>query len=153
MTDTDYEIDIRSIDTDYTTTLPRDVGEQIDAKTTVSLSTITVTVALKWDRRREQQSETLEVPFTVDHGDETVRAKSVGDAYGEVESLSVERLLVALTAAEQAVARLLDGLPTGLILRPIEERWPLGEVTEEPVDVIHDEQSFAAEGVLLEDVE
>jgi hypothetical protein len=151
MSERDYEIDIRSIDTEYDTTLARDVGEEIDAATTVSLATITVTVQVRWRDGSNVRRDTFEIPFVADHEMAAVEARSVGDAYGAPESLSVERLLLAMRAAEQTVARLLDELPTGLTLKPVEERWPLGGVTDEPVDVVHDETTFPPREVALDD--
>ena len=119
---TDYEIDIRSIDTDYTTTLPRDVNEHIDPETTVSPRSIVVTVKVEWDSNRDRRSETFEIGFRVDHADGIVEAKAVGDAFSEVDSMGVGRVLVALDAAERAVWALLEEIGLDYHLRQTTDR-------------------------------
>lgn len=119
---TDYEIDIRSIDTEYTTTLPRDVNKKIDPATTLSLRQVTVTVKLSWRSSGDHYHEAFEIPFRVDHTEELVEAKSIGDAYGERESLRVQRVLVALGAAERAVAGLLSEISLPYSLRRTTDR-------------------------------
>lgn len=103
MSDTDYDLDVRSIDPEYTTTLPRDVNEKIDAATTLSLSTISVTVNLSWRANGDHYRRTYEIPFRVDHDGEYVAAKEIGDAYGDRTSFRIERLLEAIATAEDAI--------------------------------------------------
>lgn len=110
---TDYDIDIRSIDTEYEHTLARQVGREVDDGFEVHLQTIAVEVKVGWRSGGKSKANYYRATYKVDHNEEVVRAGYVGDAHGERESFPVSQLVAAVTHADRAVVSLLEDVDLG----------------------------------------
>ena len=99
---TDYGIDIRSIDPEYSHTIARQAGREVDDGLEVHLSRLTVRCRLSWRTSSERRSQAFDVVFGVDHDSETVRPTSIGNAHSELQSVGIEKLVTALEYPERA---------------------------------------------------
>jgi trimethylamine:corrinoid methyltransferase-like protein len=118
---TDYEIDIRAIDPEYSHTIARQAGREVDDGLEVHLSRLTVRTRLSWPTSRDHQSQAFDVVFGVDHDSETVRPTSIGDAHSKLQSVGIELLVTALEYAERAAIAFLEDVGPDYRLRSTAE--------------------------------
>jgi hypothetical protein len=114
---TDYNIDIRSIDPEYSHTIARQAGREVNDGFEVHLSRVTVRCRLSWRTSSERRTQMFDVVFGVDHDSETVSPTSIGDAHSELQSVGIEKLATALEYAERAAIAFLEDVGPDYRLR------------------------------------
>jgi hypothetical protein len=100
---TDYDIDVRELSPEYGPLADMRAGRETAAQATV-LDSISVDVNIHWKRNGERYRRAYTAEFRVDHDAGRVVPKTVGRAHDKTDTLSVERTMVALDAARDAVA-------------------------------------------------
>jgi hypothetical protein len=103
----DYDIDIRSVEPKYRHTLDRDAGRDVDSGAEVHLSSLKIEIRIA-DTTGDRDSTTFAATFGVDHEEEAVSWRSIGDAFEKASSFDMSRLLTALSTAEEAAAAFCD---------------------------------------------
>jgi len=103
--DTEYETDIRAVDTEYSTLLSREAGVVVDQEHTVKLNTVSVTVALSWKRNGQRFTESFDLTYNVDHDDESISLRELDNGDNDV---GAAKLATANAAADRAVTALKD---------------------------------------------
>jgi hypothetical protein len=118
---TDYDIDIRSIDPEYSHTIARQAGREVDDGFEVHLSRLTVRCRLSWRTSSERRTQKFDVVFGVDHDSETVSPTSIGAAHSELQSVGIKKLVTALEYAERAAIAFLEDVGPDYRLRSTAE--------------------------------
>jgi hypothetical protein len=126
--ETDYEIDIRSVEPSYNHTLGRDAGREVKQGAEVHLTSLTVEIRIAAPRS-DRSGTTFAATFRADHEAEQLVWKSIGDAFENDTSFKIDRLLTALGTAEEAAAAFCDDV--GLeydVTRPVASEGPIPTV-------------------------
>ncbi|WP_436933712.1 hypothetical protein [Halovenus marina] len=95
----EYETRVRSIEPEYSPLIAMEAGRDVENGREVKLQRVAVEVQVRWSDERE----TISVSYAVKHDDDLVKQHSVGAAFGETESLTVDRMLHAMVASERAM--------------------------------------------------
>lgn len=141
---TDYDIDIRSIDPEYSPTIPQQAGRDVETGRELHLAGVTVTIKLTWKPRQtsDRRHQTIDVAFSVDHDDGVVTASSVGDAYSDQESFDLEVLVTALEYGERAMIAYLEDVGPDYYLRGVGDLFELAGAAGDDV-LVHSDLEVA----------
>lgn len=128
-----YEIGIRDIKPEYTHTLAKQAGREVDDGRELHLSKVTVTVALHYRDRGDRISKYYDAVFKADHEKELVELKTIGDAHNDRKNFGAENLAVAAGYAERAVISFLSDVGLNYYVRGLEAH--VGAVNTDEVSV------------------
>ena len=137
----EYDVNVRSLETEYAKTIDRDVKKKLDDET-LTLSRIIVTVKVEWRSSGDIYSTYFDVLFRADHDERVVETKSISDAHGEIDSLSFDKQLVATHTAERAVASFIDSIGLDYGVLQLGDAATLPSADGVGVDVFNDQDEI-----------
>lgn len=110
---TELEISTRGVETHYNKVIDRDTEKDVAVSNhETQLRFVSVEVCLKRysSKASDEYSRTFNIKFSVDHVEDEVKLHTVADSHGEIESLCVDKLCIALDVANEVLNSFLEDI-------------------------------------------